>query len=590
MSFRLNPIKKDGNSIDTQQLSFFSPIRTLSDRYIRDLEKGWAGSFRSIIMPNIDEEPYRVLYSDIPGRSNFPVNILLGALILKEMKQLPTDDDVRERVCFDLEYRYALCAEEMDGAPFSDNVMTNFRRKCIEHYLETGEDLIHKTFDSLTEKLAEFMEIDDSLIAIDSTMVASKIKNMNRLELLYTNNELMIEAICGVKIHKRDAKTKTVKPGIDIIDGQISFIEGVSGDKEAEAFRERREAELESARRALPASLVHYLSKDNKNLTLYHNKEDSYASRVENVIGDAKEIIRFCQSRPEKLSLEQYDVFSRIFFEQCKEDGEGNYALRKAGEGMDSDMIQSPHDIDATYRSKDGKCFKGYTAVFTQAKNADGETLIMDYDVDKNNVSDQEFGARLAGRLEEKSIDAGATIVGDSLFSGEGMEAAAGEKNYEIVNTNLTGAVPPDHYADNEFDEDGELVKCAGGAKPVSTKMNKDGSCTAKIEKSACENCPHRDKCKIREQKNSNSLRTSKKAKERAEKIRERGGEKFRELSHFRNGVETVPSALKEKLKIDTRHGRSLADKTLGIGISMIALNTIKALQFLDRRVDYALI
>ena len=158
MSFRLNPIVlNDDGSLANTQMSFFSSYSVLSDRYKRDLQKGWAGLFRTLIMPYIDENPYRVLYSERPCRSNVPVNVLLGAQILKLMKSIPNDDDLREKACYDLEFRYALCCENYEGAPFSDNVLTRFRRACILHYIDTGEDLIHETFDSLKDQFVKLL-------------------------------------------------------------------------------------------------------------------------------------------------------------------------------------------------------------------------------------------------------------------------------------------------------------------------------------------------------------------------------------------------------------------------------------------------
>ena len=168
-----------------KQINMFSEYYNLSPRYRRDLQKGWAGAFRVLIMPNIDESPYSALYSELPGRPNTPVNWTLGALILKEIRQIPTDDDLREKFCYDMEYRYAIACENYMGAPFSDNLFTDFRRRCIQHYVKTGVDLIYGTFLALREPLEKLMEIDPSLVRIDSTMVAATIREMNRLALLY---------------------------------------------------------------------------------------------------------------------------------------------------------------------------------------------------------------------------------------------------------------------------------------------------------------------------------------------------------------------------------------------------------------------
>ena len=593
MSYRQNPIKMDKNgNVEGTQINMFSEYYNLSPRYRRDLQKGWAGAFRVLIMPNIDESPYSALYSELPGRPNTPVNWTLGALILKEIRQIPTDDDLREKFCYDMEYRYAIACENYMGAPFSDNLFTDFRRRCIQHYVKTGVDLIYGTFLALREPLEKLMEIDPSLVRIDSTMVAATIREMNRLALLYISNELMLEAVTGIKIHQRPKKEKSVKNKADIINGQIRFTEMSDEEKKAdkkarESAKQVRAQKMDEARALLPKALHHYLDKEDENVILYHNKEQSYDERINQVVSEAQEILQMCEKHPEYRALKQYDIFVRILNEQCRPDEEGTYSLRQKGEGMTSDMVQSPYDTEATYRSKDGESHKGYVVAFTEAQNADGESLMMDYEVDKNNVSDQELGERIVSRMDAQAEDAGAKIVGDSLFAGDAMEKAAADKNYEVINTNMTGKRPPDHCADHEFDEEGNLTKCAGGAVPTQTKVNKDGSCTAKIEKTACEQCPYKEECGVKEQKNSNTLKTSVTTKERAEEIRERGTEEFRKLSHFRNGVESVPSLMKNKYKINKIRGDGLARRIFQIGIGFIAIIACQGMAFLDRRLNY---
>lgn len=592
MSFRLNPINlNEDGSLANAQMSFFSGFNALSDRYRRDLQKGWAGQFRTLIMPYIDEEPYRVLYSTEPSRSNTPVNVLLGAIILKFMKGIPNDDDLREKICFDMEYRYALCCETTGKAPVSDNGFTRFRQACILHYINTGEDLIHKTFLSLKDQFAKLMEIDQSLFSIDSTMIDMWAKDMNRLEILYTNNELLIQAITGAVIHKRAPKTTTVKHSIDIIEGQLSIVESLDGNDGTEELRDfeaERSREIESAKKMLPDSLHRYLNAETKNITTYHSGEP-YNDRVAAVIADADTLIALCSEHPEYQEVLYYGTFMRILNEQCKKDDSGAHMPKAKGDGMGSGMVQNPHDTDATYREKDGEKHRGYVTGFTQAKNTDGETLVMDYNVEKNNVSDQELGADLLNGMRSDGNEGEIVCVGDSLFNSEEMQQVAGDNNIKIVNTNLTGKTPADHCADHKFDSDGRLTECAGGAIPVDTKINKDGSCAAKINKADCEACPYRNECGKKEQVKYNSLKTSVKTKERAEYLRNRDTDDFKKLSDFRNGIETVPSILKNTYDANNERGMGLAAKKLAIGLMYIATNVSKVLRFASRRMNPAL-
>ena len=75
MSFKTN---------DCQQLSLDDSFLTLTERERKALEKSWAKIFADEIFPAIDEERFSVLYSDKASRPNAPVNVIIGALIIKE--------------------------------------------------------------------------------------------------------------------------------------------------------------------------------------------------------------------------------------------------------------------------------------------------------------------------------------------------------------------------------------------------------------------------------------------------------------------------------------------------------------------------
>ena len=595
MSFTPNPIvfNKDGSLAGTQ-MSFFSAYNALSARYKKELERGWAGTFRRHIMPYIEEEPYRVLYSDRPSPQNIPVNVQIGAIILKDILCCHDDDSIRNMAAFDMSVRYALCCENRAEAPFSDNVLTRFRRACIGHYIDTGVDLIYSTFVSLKDRLADLMEIDRSMFSMDSTMIGTWARDMSRLELLYVCNEILIRAVTGYTIHKRAPKTTTVKHSFGACDnhGQLSLALPGGPDEgldELGKFEEKRLQMLAQAKEILPESLHRYLSPDARNTATYHSKAP-YGDRVSAVLRDASGLLAFCERHPEHKSLDEYATFTRIINEQCKrDDGTGALALRKKGEGMGSDIAQSPYDPDATYREKDGEKHRGYSAAFSQAKNPDGETLVMDYSVSTNNTPDGTLGAEILERMPEAGPGEGATVVADGLFSGPEMEAAAKEKNISIVNTNLTGRKPEDHCADHEFGSDNALVKCAGGAVPFSSTVNKRGVSPAKFTKADCDGCPYRDKCNLKEYEDYNRLSASVKAKERAEYLRSRDTEEFKALSDFRNGAETVPSILKNYYGVDKNRSMGLASQKFNLGIAFISTNIRKFLKFADRREKYAL-
>ena len=82
---------------NNQQLSLNDSTFTLTEREKKVLEKSWAKSFAEKVFPSIDESIFSALYSSNASRPNTPVNVIVGALILKEalgddlgIAQLPT--------------------------------------------------------------------------------------------------------------------------------------------------------------------------------------------------------------------------------------------------------------------------------------------------------------------------------------------------------------------------------------------------------------------------------------------------------------------------------------------------------------------
>lgn len=89
---------------DNQQLTVLDSTFNLTEREKRMLEKSWAKTFADKVFPAIDENIFSVLYSEKASRPNTPVNVIVGALILKEALNV-TDDEIVEAMAFDIRYQ-----------------------------------------------------------------------------------------------------------------------------------------------------------------------------------------------------------------------------------------------------------------------------------------------------------------------------------------------------------------------------------------------------------------------------------------------------------------------------------------------------
>ena len=113
MSFRAN---------DYQQLSLNDKLMNLTERETKALDKSWAKIFADEIFPAIDEERFSVLYSDKASRPNTPVNVIIGALIIKELFDY-SDDEIVENLMLDLHLQYALHTTGYEEQPISQKML-----------------------------------------------------------------------------------------------------------------------------------------------------------------------------------------------------------------------------------------------------------------------------------------------------------------------------------------------------------------------------------------------------------------------------------------------------------------------------------
>ena len=176
MSYRAN---------GSQQLSIFDRSLRLTRRERSFLEKSWAKVFSDEIFPAIDEERFRVLYSQNASRPNTPVNIIVGALIIKELFAL-SDDEIVENLMLDIHYQYALHTTSYEEQPLSDKSLSRFRKRCYEYEKTTGVDLFHECVCDLNRKIAKLMGINSHIKRMDSLMIEANIRKLSRIELLYS--------------------------------------------------------------------------------------------------------------------------------------------------------------------------------------------------------------------------------------------------------------------------------------------------------------------------------------------------------------------------------------------------------------------
>lgn len=529
MSFRTN---------ESQQMSLTDrTLFGLTAREKKALEHSWAKVFADDIFPSIDEKPFAVLYSNKASRPNTPVNVIIGALILKELFDL-SDDDVVEDILLDPRFQYALHTTSFQEQPISDKTLTRFRQRCYDYEELHGVDLYHDCVKDLAEKTARLMKIDGRIRRMDSMMVEANIRKLSRAELIYRSVAKWV-----TWLHKN---------------GRDDLIQGYE----------------------------HYYDPNDYNQVFYHNRSSELDNGLGTLLKDADALLKnsgygFC-------GITEYDLFVRVLSEQTTIDEYGIRSLREKGDAiLNSSIVQSPTDPDATYREKAGHEHRGYVANVEESVSKNG-SQITDYRFEKNTKSDS---AMFKEHLDDMGQqDEEVTIVTDGAYCGAENQEKAAENNVKLITTDLTGKEVPEIIGKFELNEEGtRVLKCPAGYAPKSTSyIRQTGTCTASFSKNCCENCPHRGECHAKICKRVAKVRVSGKSVARAKLQVEMKTDIYKEYGRFRNGVETVPSILRNVFHADRMPVSGLIRNKFFFGSKVAALNFRKLFRYRHGLGSYA--
>lgn len=518
MSYRANEV---------QQLSIFDRSLRLTERERKCLEKSWAKVFSDEIFPAIDEDRFRVLYSQTASRPNTPVNVIVGALIIKELFDL-SDDEVVENLMLDIHYQYALHTTSFEEQPLSDKTLSRFRKRCYDYELATGIDLFHACIRDLNTKIAKMMGINSRIRRMDSLMIEANIRKLSRIGLLYS---------CVARLVQHIYKT-----GIEI---------DLTG-------------------------LEHYNDPEDRNYVIYHSRNIDVDNRTLLIMQDADLLLSRCGEKAHDIS--EYQLLMRCLNEQTVVENGRRRLRAKKQESPSPASLQNPTDPEATFNSKSGKNHIGYIANIVEAVDRSG-SVITDYQFEQNIYSDGRFLADYMESIgyQEETV----TIVADGGYSGQPVRDAAERNNLQVINTALKGCAVSDAYADFEMNKDGtQLLKCPAGHAPLRCRyFDSSKQVKSYFAHDTCHNCPQKERCivKLRPGK-TNMVAISRSAVERALQQRKMEYREFHHWQRIRNGIEAIPSILRNYYHVDKMPVRGKIRSKFFFGAKISAINFKKLL------------
>lgn len=426
------------------QPGLFGFENELSNNQRSLLENSKEKWFYKLVLSNINENNFRALYSDKASRPNTPVNILVSTLILKEQKGISFDELV-ESVMFDLRFKTALGLESIDSMPFSRATIFNFQKRVLQYEEQTGINLIEQVFDSLSAKQIKQLWLKADIQRTDSTLISSNIRKYSRIQLL-------VEVLIRLEriLEKSDLQCIGELLQAYLRKGSDKYVYGLkSGDLPRE---------LEKLGQVYYA--VH--SQINQN--------------------------------PGYLDKKEFVNFMRVYHEQFVIVNQ--QLTPKPNKDLNSGMLQSPDDSDATYRQKKDQHCRGYALNITETANPENPIqLLTDIAVTANNVDDSTILNDRLDIISEKTPELN-ELHTDGGYGSEGNDIKLDELGINQITTAVRGR-------ESEIEKKIEQVSQSPDVYTVECPRQKAVSTPTKqrhkvrFDMSICRQCPLKDKCQI---------------------------------------------------------------------------------------------
>ena len=425
------------------QSSLFGIASQLPKAKLKKLKKSKEYDFYRLIFCEINEKDFSQLYSDNSSRPNAPVNSLVASIILMYHNNWTTEK-LFDHIDFDLLTRTALGLDTLDDTPFCPATFFNFQNRLLSHFTATGQNLIEAIFDSLTQNQLKTLRIKTNIQRSDSFMAMSNIRS-------YSRTQLLIEML--IRLHR------------------------VLSDEDKAKFKE----------------LLGPYTKQSSGQYIYNLERGSIPHEQEKL---AQLYHRLYQALKDSYQdIEVFSIFERVYTEHFTIVDEK--ITVKPGKELNGSTLQSPDDIDATYRKKRSEHYKGQSVNVTETANPDNElNLITDVTVCSNNTDDSEI---LNDRLEtivEKTPDL-EELHTDGAYGSEDNDKKMEELEITHVQTAVRGRKAKVSMEIEEVSEEQYTVKCPRQTVYSQKTKTRHKAC---FDAEICEQCPFSEACPAKQQ------------------------------------------------------------------------------------------
>lgn len=143
---------------------------------------GWHNQFFNEITSQIDEDIFSILYHGNNGRPNAPIRILVSMLILKDGEDW-TDEQLFDACDFNILVCRAIGLNNLSDEAPCGATYYNFKASLLNHYVETGENLLEKAFQKTTATQIIRYNVNGKRVRMDSKLLHSNVATGTRLSL-----------------------------------------------------------------------------------------------------------------------------------------------------------------------------------------------------------------------------------------------------------------------------------------------------------------------------------------------------------------------------------------------------------------------
>ena len=422
-------------------------------------ETDWCYTYQTKILPLIDEEKFRHLYSESEGRPNAPIRTMVSLLIFMGTEKL-----------------------NWRGVEFQ------FQRR-IDWLIATDTPLGKAAIDHTTLfKFYQRLEVDDTARALFTEITDAFVR------------------ICGTSLKKQRTDSFFIHGWLRLLSRYGLFKETIR--KFLQSLRKQKPGLYKNIKGQLSKK---YLEKE---FDLTEKDRELARNKISSMAQDLYRLKCAFENHPQVKHYETFKIVCNVFSQQCEVhdnvDTEPEIIIK---EKPDSPTICSPHNPTVRYVRKGDQCVTGDKGVITETCAPENKTqFIVDAEVVEATEHDSKQPSKIQNRLiahdfkpEKQYGDAGfvngQTIL-DSQENGIELEGptAGRSQSFDAYNDKDRPFDAGDF--DTTIDENTNqllITNCPNNQAPEKQKRSKKtGKIIAHFDRDICIDCPHVHRCPVK--------------------------------------------------------------------------------------------